>query len=200
MSTVKAFKEYVESVQEEYTRLANTDEFKQLYQEVLDACKENHVEPNKHTIENNILQFCTNTDELKNTMVDYDYMNDQPLSLMRKTSYINEKNEPHITIRHYRLFLTWKSSKKNKSTKSNKIVSGIYGLYKNNTLIYIGKSVDIKKRIKQHEEKKSFDYYKIIEKCKKEELNDIEKKYLMVFKPSENIRKHDSKDKEKCCV
>ena len=63
---------------------------------------------------------------------------------------------------------------------------GIYLLYNKCTLIYIGKSIDIRSRIPQHKRTlPKFDSFSFCE-CKKKELNKIERHLIKVLNPSEN--------------
>lgn len=71
--------------------------------------------------------------------------------------------------------------------KQNRIV-GIYFLYHEHELVYIGKSINCIHRIFEHEkeEEKIFDYYEISE-CKKSDLNLLEDYYIQKHSPKYNL-------------
>ena len=64
---------------------------------------------------------------------------------------------------------------------------GIYLLKKGGVVVYVGQSINIEQRIKQHKDKK-FDDYMTIE-CEKNLLNETEEAYILLFNPKYNIKK-----------
>lgn len=62
--------------------------------------------------------------------------------------------------------------------------AGVYFLYKNDDIIYIGQSVNVMARVGQHVDK-DFDNVKII-CCDKQNLNDVEAFFIDLFKPRLN--------------
>lgn len=58
--------------------------------------------------------------------------------------------------------------------------TGIYFLFKDGELIYIGKSVNVFSRISDHYNHKNFDSFKVLP-CKEEELEGLESKYTIKF-------------------
>jgi len=63
---------------------------------------------------------------------------------------------------------------------------GVYFLIKDEEIVYVGQSVNIFSRIGAHETLKDFDTFTYIE-CDKSELNIIEAKYIVKFKPKYNF-------------
>jgi hypothetical protein len=63
---------------------------------------------------------------------------------------------------------------------------GVYFLIKNETVVYVGQSTNIFQRVGDHESKKDFDTFTYIE-CAKEDLNIMETKYIVKFKPPLNF-------------
>lgn len=59
---------------------------------------------------------------------------------------------------------------------------GIYFLWDNNSLIYIGQSTDIHKRIYEHRKDKSFTHYSYV-KSNVKSLNKLEKQYIQAYSP-----------------
>jgi hypothetical protein len=73
---------------------------------------------------------------------------------------------------------------------SNKIpvepdICGIYFLIKNNQIVYIGQSVNVKHRLYAHKQYKDFDYYYVHE-CSPEELDTLEAQHIVQFDPPGN--------------
>lgn len=72
----------------------------------------------------------------------------------------------------------------------NNVVSdrGIYFLIKDNKIVYVGQSVNIFKRIKNHKRTKDFDYYNyiLLPEVSDNRLNDVEMKYIAAFSPKYN--------------
>jgi|GEM_PF-6215682 len=66
-----------------------------------------------------------------------------------------------------------------------KRICGIYQLYFENELIYIGKSIDINFRIIQHSKNKVFDKYSYFE-CLESELDFYEQNLIKKYLPSKN--------------
>lgn len=64
--------------------------------------------------------------------------------------------------------------------------SCIYFLIKNNVVVYVGKTINGKWRIKQHKYDKDYDKVYII-KCKSDDLMELEDKYMMKYKPRYNM-------------
>lgn len=64
--------------------------------------------------------------------------------------------------------------------------SCIYFLIKNNVVVYVGKTINGKWRIKQHRYDKNYDKVYII-KCESDDLMELEDKYMMKYKPEYNI-------------
>lgn len=66
---------------------------------------------------------------------------------------------------------------------------GIYLLKKNDKVVYVGQSINIEQRIKQHKKsEKKFDDYMSIE-CDKNLLNETEESYILLFNPKYNIKR-----------
>ena len=65
---------------------------------------------------------------------------------------------------------------------------GIYFLIEDNEIVYIGKSIDVKKRLKQHADysEKLFNRIFFVQ-CDKNELNKLEAYYILKFRPKYNI-------------
>lgn len=65
---------------------------------------------------------------------------------------------------------------------------GVYYLTDKKEIVYIGQSIDIEDRIKQHKNSsKVFDDFHCVE-CKKEELDEFECNEIIKHKPKYNIR------------
>lgn len=64
-------------------------------------------------------------------------------------------------------------------------IIGIYFLFNDNQLCYIGQSIDILSRICSHAKEKVFTSYAFIE-CSENELNDIERAYIEKYTPELN--------------
>ena len=65
---------------------------------------------------------------------------------------------------------------------------GVYFLFKNDNLIYIGKSINIYRRLNDHIKDKYFDSYSFI-KCNSDyEATDLEKRMIIELRPELNIR------------
>lgn len=74
----------------------------------------------------------------------------------------------------------------------NKSIIGIYFLWDVDTIVYIGQSIDIDKRISEHRKNKKFSHYSYIE-CSKKDLNKLESSYIKTYNPILNtllIDKH----------
>jgi len=65
-------------------------------------------------------------------------------------------------------------------------ISGIYRLYKNNKIIYIGKSVDIKKRLYTHNKEKDMDEFDFTILDNESDKNIYELYYIDKYKPLYN--------------
>jgi len=66
---------------------------------------------------------------------------------------------------------------------------GVYLLLKSKKVVYVGQSVDIERRIKEHRaDNKDFDDYSIVQ-CSKELLNTTEEAFILQHNPILNIRK-----------
>lgn len=65
------------------------------------------------------------------------------------------------------------------------VISGVYFLFNNSELVYVGQSENIVKRIHEHTDK-LFTHYSHI-KCSKKELLVLEKKYIQTYNPVYNI-------------
>lgn len=81
-------------------------------------------------------------------------------------------------------------------------ITGIYFLFADNELVYVGQSMDVLGRISQHHGCKPFDRLAIIE-CHRSELDRIESHYINKFRPRMNIRginQEDRKRLEGCCT
>lgn len=74
-----------------------------------------------------------------------------------------------------------------------KLTRGIYFLFKNHELIYIGQSEDIFKRVPIHLGSKDFNNWNYIE-YENENLNNIEAEFILKFQPKQNkaIPKNDN--------
>lgn len=66
---------------------------------------------------------------------------------------------------------------------------GVYFLKQDNEIIYVGQSIDIERRIKEHRATdKVFDDYSVME-CKEELLDTTEEAFILQHNPIFNIRK-----------
>jgi hypothetical protein len=66
-------------------------------------------------------------------------------------------------------------------------VSGIYFFIKDNEIIYIGKSLDVIRRVRHHDHKNKFDHFRVIQ-CDPDKLDFYEKRLIFFFKPKLNIQ------------
>ncbi len=66
---------------------------------------------------------------------------------------------------------------------------GIYFLKLDDKIVYVGQSVDVRTRIKQHRDKK-FDSYELFE-CSKDNLNSLEAHYILIHNPILNQKKYE---------
>ena len=76
----------------------------------------------------------------------------------------------------------------NFSSKENikiNVVRGIYFLFRNEKIVYVGQSEDIFKRVHNHLNSKIFDSWNFIE-FQSEDLNEIEANYILLYKPEYN--------------
>ena len=64
-------------------------------------------------------------------------------------------------------------------------ITGIYFLYRNEEIVYIGQSRNLHRRIIQHCYGKEFDSYSYIQ-CDESELNDLEFEFIAKHKPMYN--------------
>lgn len=64
-------------------------------------------------------------------------------------------------------------------------ITGVYFLFNEGQLCYIGQSIDILSRICSHAKEKIFTSYAFVE-CQEKELNEIEKKYIEKYTPDLN--------------
>lgn len=64
---------------------------------------------------------------------------------------------------------------------------GVYFLIKDDEIIYVGKSVRIPNRLRDHQRGKDFDRVFFVE-CKEDELDDLEKRCIREFSPRLNRR------------
>lgn len=73
------------------------------------------------------------------------------------------------------------------------LTRGIYFLFKNYELIYIGQSEDIFKRVPEHRGSKDFNNWLYIE-YENENLNNVEAEFILKYQPKENkaIPKNDN--------
>lgn len=74
---------------------------------------------------------------------------------------------------------------------SFEVFSGVYFLFREGVVVYIGESTNVLKRIGEHEDK-SFDEYSYV-KTPKNKLKVEEKKYIKMYSPLYNIT-HNSKE------
>ena len=97
------------------------------------------------------------------------------LFLWKKHKYQNKDKDSKPKLRH---FIT-------DIKKYNRFgnISGIYFLFKNNEIVYIGKSVSIFRRILEH--KHNFDSFSYIE-LPKEKLDIYEKLFILKYNPEYN--------------
>ena len=65
--------------------------------------------------------------------------------------------------------------------------AGVYLLYWNKTIVYVGQSISPYRRIGQHIGKKKFDEFRILH-CAKHRLNHWERKLINSFNPKYNYR------------
>lgn len=70
-------------------------------------------------------------------------------------------------------------------------ICGVYFLYLNDELVYIGQSTHIPSRVRTHAKIGKIRFNKVMATyCLKEELNALEHRLLQQHKPRENIRQH----------
>jgi hypothetical protein len=74
---------------------------------------------------------------------------------------------------------------KHRQKLSESAIVGVYFLIKSRTIVYVGQSIDIRRRIVDHTKDKDFDSFSFLE-CRKEELSIYESLYIHVFKPTLN--------------
>jgi hypothetical protein len=74
---------------------------------------------------------------------------------------------------------------KNLKKIKNKKISGVYFLFKQGSLIYIGQSTDVESRIVQHRKDKVFDTYSF-KRIKQYRLIDVEKECIKYYNPPLN--------------
>jgi len=65
---------------------------------------------------------------------------------------------------------------------------GVYFLLADDEIVYVGQSVDVKKRLKQHADysEKTFNRFFFVQ-CDRLELNKLEAYYILKFRPKYNI-------------
>ncbi len=72
-------------------------------------------------------------------------------------------------------------------TKADQIAfPGVYFLIHKDTVIYVGKSVDVLRRINQHRRDKVFQRWSVI-RCERHELNALESEYIRALRPRYNV-------------
>ncbi len=69
----------------------------------------------------------------------------------------------------------------------------VYFLFENDCLVYIGQSVNVLSRLKDHARLKSFDSIALVE-CERHALNEVEALYIDKYKPTLNIAMPSEKD------
>lgn len=65
------------------------------------------------------------------------------------------------------------------------VITGVYFLFYNDVLVYVGQSTNVEKRLMSHFSSKVFDKYHYI-KCDEDRLLEVEKHYIDKFKPFYN--------------
>lgn len=65
-------------------------------------------------------------------------------------------------------------------------ITGIYFLFSNNELVYVGQSTDVLRRIQQHRSDKVFDEF-CFKKCLERDLDTLERNTIRFYKPRYNI-------------
>lgn len=64
---------------------------------------------------------------------------------------------------------------------------GVYFLFQQGRLVYVGQAINMARRIGQHTHDKAFDSYSYIE-CPQAELNAVEQTYIQRFRPPLNVQ------------
>lgn len=82
--------------------------------------------------------------------------------------------------------LTLMKQFKNKAPIAEARINGIYWLYKNDEIVYVGKSKNIIKRISEHFDKIDFNYFNYVKICETKSLNNIEAYFIYKLKPKYN--------------
>lgn len=68
---------------------------------------------------------------------------------------------------------------------SYNVIRGVYFLFDENVVVYIGQAINILRRITEHTDK-TFTSYSYIE-CSIAEMNELERKYIETYSPKYNI-------------
>lgn len=77
---------------------------------------------------------------------------------------------------------------------------GIYLLTKKDIVVYVGQSINIENRVKQHSKTdKDFDDYIAIE-CTRNLLNETEEAYILRFNPVYNIKRAEINTEKSVCI
>jgi len=112
-----------------------------------------------------------------NTLVDqYTKLQKENASLQEKVTKIFSKPYGEELLSYEDVLLR---------AKKHTALCGVYFLIKDREIIYVGQSVNIASRIQTHSATKTFDCYSYA-LCNREELNALETKYIMFFKPKLN--------------
>lgn len=69
--------------------------------------------------------------------------------------------------------------------RGNSWMEYIYALCRGEKVIYVGRSINVEKRIKAHTSK-GFDSYKILARCDKKQSRKFEDAYIKMFNPEHN--------------
>ena len=95
--------------------------------------------------------------------------------------YFTEIEERHPSVARKRAEVILKRAEERQSR-----LCFVYGLYKNNELIYIGSTVNPRERRLQHEKRKPHDNFRILYKGPHNEMRELESKLISEEKPRLN--------------
>ncbi len=68
-------------------------------------------------------------------------------------------------------------------------MTGVYYLFDGAAVLYVGQSLDVEKRVRQHHADKQIDFSGyFVDSCEPAKLNELEAKAIEEFKPKYNVR------------
>ena len=118
--------------------------------------------------------------------------------------YPNDRERPQLEVERYRERMVkhkeWEERRKNnlpptkpptkkrvKTTRVSDRVCVVYGLYKKDTLVYIGSTVNPTSRKKDHKRDKDFDIFRILYRGTEGDMRQLEREIITEEKPILNI-------------